>query len=94
MNNETTVLLGPFEKGWVQALALFFFLGGLHVCCDLETIGSFYIGAFAGRSFRSSVLQIKKLIFQYLSALILKGKSLFLSEGFCLLPILWLKLRC
>lgn len=72
----------------------FFFLGGLHVCCDLETIGSFYIGAFAGRGFRSSVLQINKLIFQYLSALILKGKSLFLSEGFCLLPILWLKLRC
>lgn len=63
-DNKTAGLWGPFERGW----ALFFFpLGGLRVCCDLETISSSSTGAFVGKGFGSSVLQIKRLSFLYLS---------------------------
>lgn len=54
---------------------MLFFLGDFHICCDVETVGSSYIGVFAGWGFGSSVLQIKKLNAQYLSMHLLKRKK-------------------
>lgn len=37
LNNETVVLLGTYEKGWIQTVdPFFFFLGGLHVSYNLK----------------------------------------------------------
>lgn len=57
---------------------MLFFLGDFHIYCDVETVGSSYIGVFAGWGFGSSVLQIKKLSAQYLSVHLLKRKKFFI----------------